>query len=113
MIPDRLLPLTVTKVRPASTTDRYGDVVLDYGAAATRTAIKAWIDQAGLVREQPSDGRNPIEGGWKLITNHQDLDADDRIEWDGKPFDMDGPAWPVHTPAGLHHLEANLRRVEG
>lgn len=112
MIPDRLLPLTVVKVRPAQTTDRYDDTVYDYGAAATRTAIKAWIDQASASEETPN-GRDVITGGWKLITNHTGLDALDRIEWDAGVYELDGPAWPVHTPAGLHHMEAKLARVEG
>ncbi|MFB4265305.1 hypothetical protein [Nonomuraea sp. GTA35] len=112
MIPERLLPLTVTKVRPAHNIDRYNDPVYDYAAGATRTPIKAWIDQASA-SEQTPNGRDVIEGGWKLITNHTDLDPLDRIEWAGGVYELDGPAWPVHTPAGLHHLEANLRRVEG
>jgi hypothetical protein len=112
VIPDRLLPLTVTKVRPATSTDRYGSTVYDYGAAATRTTFKAWIDQASAAEETPN-GRDTITGGWKLITNHTGLDALDRIEWAGAAYDLDGPAWPVHTPAGLHHLEARLKRVEG
>ena len=112
MIPSRLLPLTVTKVRPAQTADRYGSPTYDYGAAASRTSIAAWIDQASASEETPN-GRDVIVGGWKLITNHTDLDPLDRIEWAGSVYELDGPAWPVHTPAGLHHLEAKLRRVEG
>lgn len=112
MIPDRLLPLTVTKVRPATTADRYGSSVPDYGAAATRTSIAAWIDQASASEDTPN-GRDLIAADWKLITNHTDLDAADRIEWDVGVYELDGPVWPVHTPAGLHHLEAKLRRVEG
>ena len=112
MIPDRLLPLTVVKVRPAQTEDRYGDTVYDYGDAATRTAIKAWIDQASAAEETPN-GRDVITGGWLLITNHTDLDPLDRIEWGSAAYELDGPSWPVHTPAGLHHLEAKLKRVEG
>lgn len=112
MIPDRLLPLPVTKVRPAQTTDRYDNTTYDYGGAATRTAIKAWIDQAAASEETPN-GRDQIVGGWLLITNHTDLDALDRIEWAANAYALDGPAWPVQTPAGLHHLEAKLRRVEG
>lgn len=112
MIPARLLPLTVTKVRPAQTTDRYGNAVYDYGAAAARTSIAAWIDQASASEDTP-DGRDAIEGGWKLITNHTGLDPLDRIEWDSAAYELDGPAWPVHTPTGLHHVEAQLRRVEG
>ncbi|TMS00187.1 hypothetical protein [Nonomuraea basaltis] len=112
MIPARLLPLTVIKVRPATSTDRYGNTELDYGAAASRIAVAAWIDQASASEDTPN-GRDVIVGVWKLITNHTDLDAADRIEWGSSIYELDGPAWPVHTPAGLHHLEARLRRVEG
>jgi hypothetical protein len=112
MIPERLLPITVTKIRPAQTTDRYGNTVYDYVAAATRTPMKAWIDQSGASEDTP-DGRDVIDGSWKLITNDTDVDAADRIEWAGAVYELDGPAWPVYTPAGLHHLEARLQRVEG
>ncbi|MFD9949688.1 hypothetical protein ACFWYW_55620 [Nonomuraea sp. NPDC059023] len=111
MIPDRLLPLLLTQVRPAQGTDRYGNPEYDYGAA-TRTAFKAWIDQSSASEETP-DGRNEIVGAWKLITNRSGIDANDRIEWDGTVYELDGPPWPVHTPAGIHHYEAKLRRVEG
>lgn len=113
MIPVRLLPFTVTLIRPAVGVDRYNNPTYDYGPAATRTSIRAWIEQADLAREDLRDGRDPIEGGWKLITNHADVDANDRLDWAARVYDLDGPAWPVHTPAGFHHTEASLRRVEG
>lgn len=112
MIPARLLPLTVTKIRPATSIDRYDNTTYDYDDAATRTAIAAWIDQAAASEATPN-GRDQIIGGWLLITNHTDLDPLDRIEWVGNVYELDGPSWPVHTPAGLHHLEAKLKRVEG
>lgn len=111
MIPDRLLPITVTRIRPAAAQDRYGNPTLDYGAAAARTAIKAWIDQASADEATP-DGRTEVIGGWKVITN-DDLAANDRLEWNSVTYDLDGPAWPVYTPVGQHHIEARLRRVEG
>lgn len=112
MIPARFLPITVTLVHPASVTDRYNNTVYDYGPAATRTSIAVWIDQLAA-DDLVSNGRTPITGGWKLITNHLNVDADDRVEWDAETFELDGPAWPVYTPAGVHHIEARLRRVEG
>lgn len=112
MIPDRLLPLTLTQVRPAQTTDRYTNPEYDYGAAATRTTFKGWIDQTERSEETP-DGRNTIVGVWTLITNRAGIDVNDHIEWDAAAYELDGPAWPVFTPAGVHHYEAKLRRVEG
>lgn len=112
MIPARFLPITATLVHPAIVIDRYNNTVYDYGSAATRTPIATWIDQSAA-DDSASDGRTPITGGWKLITNHSGIDAADRIEWDAETFELDGPAWPVYTPAGVHHTEARLRRVEG
>lgn len=114
MIPARLLPHTVTVVRPAATTDSHGNTVLDYGTGATRTQIAAWMQQDH--RSEPlADGRDPLVQRWLLITNENDIQGRDRIEWDETPatFEVDGPAYPVHTPAGVHHTEATLRVVEG
>ena len=112
MIPERLLPLTVNLIRPAKNSDRYGNTTYDYTGAATRTPIRAWIEQAGA-REPLSDGRDPAVTGWLLITNHLGIAARDRIEHDGRVLEVDGMPAPVHTPAGVHHLEAHLTSVEG
>ncbi|MFI6496909.1 hypothetical protein [Nonomuraea typhae] len=112
MIPDRLLPLTLTLVRPAQRLDRYNDPTFDYGDAATRTTFRGWIDQS-TANEQTPDSRNTITGTWALITNRAGIDANDHIDWDGAAYELDGPPWPVHTPAGVHHYEAKLRHVEG
>jgi hypothetical protein len=93
-------------------TDRYGNATYDYGAAATRTCISALIDQTSAGESTP-DGRDPIIGVWRLITNHCDIDAADRIEWGGQEFELDGPPWPAHGFDRFHHAEARLRRVEG
>ena len=112
MIPDRLLPLVVMLVRPATATDRYGNTTLDYGDAAARTPIRAWTEQAGAT-EPLSDGRDPAVTAWLLITNHLGIAARDRIEHDGHLLEVDGVPASVYTPAGVHHLEARLKSVEG
>ena len=111
-LPDRLLPLSVVLVRPVEAVDRYGNTTYDYGPAATRTTVRAHIDQR--VRSEPiADGRDPAVGDWLMFTNHTDLAARDRVEWDGELFEVVGPPWPVVTPVGVHHVEATLRAVEG
>ena len=112
MIPERLLPLTVTLIRPTTSPDRYGSTIPDYGPAAARTPIRAWVEQTSA-SEPLSDGRAPAITAWLLITNHLDIQARDRIEHDGRVFEVDGVPAPVHTPAGVHHLEAHLTSVEG
>lgn len=115
MIPERLLPHTVTVVRPAVSTDAHGSAVYDYGAGAARAQIRAWLQQDR--RSEPlSDGRDPLVQRWLLVTNHRDIHGKDRVEWADMPgvvWEVDGPPAPLYTPSGCHHLEANLRVVEG
>jgi hypothetical protein len=118
MLPGTLTIHTAVLVRPASTTDAYNNSKLDYGAAATRTEITGWLQQDQSA-EPAVDGRNPQTRRWLLMTNHQDVQATDRIEWDAHPsgqpltFEVDGPPEPVYTPFGAHHLEVALKLIEG
>lgn len=118
MIPDRLLIHDVTVVNPAAATDAYGSIVWDYGAGATRTTVKAWLQQEQ--RSEPfSDGRAPDIERWLLITNHADIAEKARVEWagetDSKVFQVDGPPEPVYAAlaSGYHHTETSLRQIEG
>ena len=98
MIPERLLPLVVVLVRPATVLDRYGNTTLGYGPAADRTPIRAWIEQTSA-NEPLSDGRDPAVTALLLITNHLDITAHDRIEHDGHILAVDGrPPWCAPRP---------------
>lgn len=118
MIPARLLIHDVTVVNPAETADAYGSTVWDYGAGATRTDIKAWLQQ-DTRSEAFTEGRAADLERWLMISNHADIADKARIEWAGETaalvFEVDGPAEPVY--AGLagayHHTETSLRHVEG
>jgi hypothetical protein len=112
-IPEHMLPHTVTLVRPATATDNYGNTTYDYGVAATRTSITAWLQQDK--RSEPiSDGRDPLIQWWLLITNHEDICGRDRIEHDSTTYDVEGPPEKVYTPSQLfHHTEATLKAVAG
>lgn len=115
-LPAHLLPHTVTKIRPASSTDSHGNDSYDYDNGA-RTSIEGWLQQDTRDEEFP-DGRSPETQTWTFLTNHTDIDADDRIEWAEHPagtitFEVHGPAEPTSTPAGFHHMEATLRVVSG
>jgi hypothetical protein len=108
-IPAGLLPQTVTKIRPTTSTDTYGNTVYTYGSG---TSITAWLQQDD--RKEPlSDGRAALEQIWLLITNEPDVLGHDRIVFGTTTFEVDGPPEPVYTPAGFHHLEATLRVVAG
>lgn len=116
-VPDHLLVHTVTLVDPAEATDTYGNTTYDYGPAATRTTIRAWLQQDQRSETFP-DGRDPLDQRWLMVTNHETVAGVDRIEWADHPsgavvFSIDGPPEPAYTPAGFHHLEAGLRITEG
>lgn len=111
-LPAHLLTTTVTKVRPASTTDSHGNTVLDYGAAATRTTDVAWVQQDSGT-EPLAEGRDPLQRDWLLMTNDLDVRGRDRYEIGALTFEVDGPPASVTTPAGFHHTEAQLKAVDG
>lgn len=113
-----LLSELVDRVRPAVSRNSHGNTEFDYGPAAERTEIRAWVQQDS--RDEPfPDGRNPAEQRWLLITDEADLTEDDRIEWANHPtglivFEVHGPPEPTYRPGpGFHHTEATLRILDG
>lgn len=115
-VPGHLLPHTVTLVRPAITTDTYGSNVYDYGVAATRTSVRAWMQQDQRTRLS-TDGAIPLQQRWLLVTNHADVQRRDRVEWTSTAgptvFELDGQPEPTYTPRGFHHTECSLIVVDG
>jgi hypothetical protein len=115
-------PQTITIISPAvGGPDAYGNPTYDYDAGATRRTVIAWLQQDQRTETYPA-GRNPLEQRWLLITNDEDLTADDRIEWPAHPlgpvvFAVEGPPEPTYRGgmAGgpIHHLEATLRILDG
>lgn len=111
-VPVGMLPHQVTRVRPASSTDAHGNATYDYGAAADRKVMPGWVQQDR--RDEPrSNGRDPLEQQWLLVTNDADIQGHDHIEWSGPTMEVEGPPEPIYTPAGYHHTESTLRAVEG
>lgn len=125
-VPGRLLPHQVVVVTPATSTDAYGNTVYDYGAAATRTTVQAWMqqDQRALVAAQ---GADPLQQKWLMVTNHSPIPRRARIEWAGHPegavvFELDGRPDPSYNPLAIaaaggtvspHHTELALKLVDG
>lgn len=117
MVPAHLLVHEVVRVRPAQGTDGYGNTSRDYGAAAARKAMRAWLQQDQRTEVLP-DGRGITDQRWLMITNDSDVQAVDRIEWAGHPqgavvFELDGAPEPAYSPGGFHHLEVTLQVVDG
>lgn len=108
-VPDRLLPHTVTRVRPVTTTDAHGNAT---ETGTSEKSMAAWVQQDQRT-EPRTDGRDPLVQLWLMLTNDTDVLGGDRIEWGGKVFEVEGPPEPVYTPAGYHHTESTLRAVSG
>ncbi|MDH2392317.1 hypothetical protein QCN29_26780 [Streptomyces sp. HNM0663] len=123
-VPGRLLPHAVTVVTPATTTDSYGNTVYDYGPAATRVSVAAWMQQDQRI-QVTAQGADPLQQRWLMVTNHSPVDRRARIEWTGPTgllvFELDGPPGPFYNPlamatagsSGPHHTELTLKIVDG
>lgn len=111
MIANHALPQTVTVVKAGTTTDRYGNTTTNW-AAATRTQYPAWIEQQAA--GENTDQRDQQSADWLMIVQPDaDVNGRDRVEYDGKTFEVFGPPTPRNTFRGLHHIEATLRWIEG
>lgn len=115
-VPAGMLPQTVVDVQPATTTDSYGNTVYDYGDAAVRRQVAAWLQQDQRT-EVVADGADPLRSRWLLVTDDCEIGRRDRIEWEHPSgetitFTVDGAPEPVYTPAGYHHTEITLRVVQ-
>jgi hypothetical protein len=106
--PPRLLPHRITVVHPTITTDVYGDQVRTYPGPGTETAAYVQPELGAEFNEarQQASIRKRL---WTL----DELAADDRIVFEGLPYDVLGPSRRYDTPDGPHHYESTMMRVEG
>ncbi len=113
MIPVHLLSQTAQRIRPSLSTDANGNQVRNYTMPPAESKdMAAWLQQDN--RKEPiSEGRDPLEQVWLLITNETDIQGYDRIVFGAQTFEVEGPPASVYTPAGFHHVEATLRAVAG
>lgn len=109
---DHLLTETVQLRRRAAdgARDRHGN--------AART-FDADVDSPARVERERGqdlrDGRDATLQTWRIfLPAGTDLEARDRVVVDGTVFEVDGPPERHRTPTGgEHHVEAQLRLVEG
>lgn len=106
---------SIVIVRPAISTDRYGNEKTDWGEAADRTPVdQVSVQPAGGSQEDNSD-KQVVVTGWLLVSapgTYPDLRATDRVEHEGMTLQATGKIgrWP--TPVGVRHIEAQLKEVD-
>lgn len=112
-VPAGLLPHTVQRIRPSTSTDSRGNEIRSYTVPpASSASITAWLQQESR-KEPREDGRDPLEQTWLMVTNESDVLGYDRIIFGALTLEVEGPPESTYTPAGFHHLEATLRVVSG
>ena len=107
-----LLVHDVIILRPALGTSRYGDARKDW-VTSTEIETSGWVARRSE-SEDRSEGREAQVSEWVLYLDADaDIQAGDRVVWESTTFEVDGPPNHAHTPRGEHHVEADLRLVEG
>lgn len=101
------------------TTDRYGNTVKDW-STATFEETRGWVTQTAA--SEIGDQREGQASSWRLfVPAGTELTGANRVEWVGETpmstditFEVIGPpARPWRPWSGEHHVEADLRVVEG
>lgn len=100
-----LLPHTVDVVSTAAgADDAYGNAS---AGTATRTTVRARLWQASSF--EATTGRDTAAETWfGVFPAGTVINAGDRVEWDGKSFDVQGAPSKVFGATSEHHVEAEL-----
>jgi hypothetical protein len=115
---DDLLSMDVTVAHKEQTgnVDGYNNPKVE---VVSITTYKGYVEQAnargraGATRERLG-GFDIRTSDWIVILPKDAiLGSLDEVTALGITFGVVGQPWPVHTPGGRHHIEANLREVEG
>lgn len=106
---------TVTVIRAPLIANRYGGQVRDW-TNAVRTDVDGVSIQPTVTTEDVRD-RELLVNKYTLFTTRGrdiDLEATDRIAWNGLTLQVDGDPNRWQAPGGgIHHVEAALREVTG
>jgi head-tail adaptor len=106
-----LLVHDLTIQRPASAADANGFTVKDWDDP-TETSVKGWIVQLSTTEDR--DGREAQVSSWQAYLHAEtDVLGGDRVVWGSRTFEVDGTPQHAWTPRGEHHVEVQLRKVDG
>jgi len=108
----RRLNQTVTVLTAATKVDRYGNTVVDWSNATSRTA-SAWVAQTGSTEELLSrDSTTTV--AVVFLAADDPITALDRMTVDGVTYEVDGVPNPANGRMGaVHHIVVRLKDVEG
>lgn len=109
----RRLNQTVTVLTAASKQDRYGNTVVDWANATSRT-VKVWVAQTGSTEELL--GRDSTTTVAVVFFPAGDpITAADRVQVDGVTYEVNGVPDAANNgrSGAVHHIQVRLKDVEG
>lgn len=101
----------MTALTATSSTDRYGDTIIDWSAPVSRT-VNGWFQETSTTEDRDHRDARVVEGTGTFDIASA-VQAGERIVIDGTTFDVVGAPTVRPTPRGPHHVEARLRSVVG
>lgn len=107
----RLGPHTVTILRAGVRTSDYGTNDEQDWATATSTTVAGCSVQPARSEEFTTDREAYTTRMTAFLPPSADVRADDRLEWDGETYEVEGDPLPWSYPP-LSHLVVSLRRSE-
>lgn len=106
-----LLVHDITILTSGSRTTRADDAVKDW-RNATETTVSGWFSQVGAFEDL--DGREAkVTDAVLFLPADTTITAADRVRYGGVTYEITGRPHRAATPVGIHHIEVNLRAVEG
>lgn len=100
---------TATVVRAPLVAGPYGNSARDW-ANATRATYAVQVSPMSATEVIGDEARTITQ--WKLFGGPDvDIEATDRVEWNGGTFEVAGEVMESRQPGRLHHVRARLVRV--
>jgi hypothetical protein len=109
---------TLVRLRAQTRTNRGGDEVPDWSQSPDRLTITRVSVQPNTQGEAATVESNVRTERWRVLSEPgtaPDVHAQDRVEFHGQTFDVDGDVamWPDPFSGYTHHVEFAIRRDEG
>ena len=110
---------TAVRVRAGVRYDRAGNPITDWSEEAVSRLPLTGLNIASRSQdlgEETDTGGTRATAGWWLQTRpgvDADIEAGDRVEWDGLTLDVDGDPmrWPDPFTGRVHHVKVALTRT--
>jgi hypothetical protein len=99
----------ITRLRAPLVDAGYGNQARDWDNAVEQDFVVHWSAQS--VNEVVSDEPQVVTRGKILGGPDLDLEATDRVLFDGDTYEVDGDVMRSYRQGQLHHVRAMLRRI--